>query len=518
MGTRQEHKIRHLILLAMIALVGAVPGCTRSISSQGDDLLSPERQTLMAAIATAKETYGPGYSLPTPRAPGAPILTPTPDSPHRLPTLRSQPEAYAVQAGDTLGQIASRYGVAVEQIAQANSLSDVNILAVGQALNIPPPTPGPPGPAFKIIPDSELIFSPASLDFDVEAFVQSQGGILASYWEDVEGEPLNGAQIVQKIAQDYSVNPRLLLALLEHQSKWLTDLKPEENKADYPAGLISLQNKGLFKQLSWAADQLNRGYYLWRVGGVGAWILQDGSVVPAAATINAGTAGLQNLFAQLLNRADWETAVTEGGLFNTYNTLFGYPFDRAIEPLMPAGLIQPTMQLPFEPGLLWSYTGGPHSAWGSGSAWAALDFGPPGEAAGCVPSEAWIAAVANGLILRAGNGAVIQDLDGDGKEQTGWVVLYMHVGSNERIQPGVFLKAGDRIGHPSCEGGVSTGTHVHLARKYNGEWIPADQSLPFQLDGWVSIGAGSEYNGYLQLGDQKVEAYAGNSPENLLQR
>jgi len=518
MGTRQDNPIKYLTLLAIAALIGASLGCNRSLSSLDDAQLDPDRQTLMAAIATAKVTFGPGYSLPTPRAPGAPILTPTPDAAHPLPTLRNQPESYAVQAGDTLGQIASRYGVGVDQIAQANSLVDVNVLAVGQSLTIPPPTPGPPGPGFKIIPDSELIFSPSSLDFDIEAFVQSQGGILANYWEEVDGQPMNGAQIVLKLSQDYSVNPRLLLALLEHQTKWLTNLKPEENEENYPVGLLNPQSKGLYRQLSWAADQLNRGYYLWRVNGIGAWILKDGSVVPVSATINAGTAGVQNFFAQLLNRTDWEAAVTEAGLFTTYNSLFGYPFDRAIEPLLPAGLSQPSMQLPFEPGMLWSFTGGPHGAWGSGSAWAALDFGPPGEASGCVPSDAWVVAVTSGTILRADHGAVIQDLDGDGKEQTGWVVLYMHIDSKDRVQPGVFLNAGERIGHPSCEGGVSTGTHVHLARRYNGEWIPADQDIPFRLDGWVSIGAGSEYDGYLQLGEQEVEAYAGNSPDNLLQR
>lgn len=518
MGTRLKNPRKILVLFAIAALIGGIAGCSRSLSSQEEEKLEPPRQTLLAALATAKATIGPGYTLPTPRPPGAPLLTPTPDPPRLLPTLRNQPESYAVQSGDTLGQISSHFGVGVDQIAQANSLSDVNVLSVGQSLSIPPPTPGPPGPAFKILPDSELVYSPSSLDFDIETFVQSQGGILASFWEEVDGHPLNGAQIVLRIAQDYSVNPRLLLALLQHQSKWLTNPKPEENEENYPLGLFNPQSKGLFRQLSWAADQLNRGYYLWRVNGIGAWILKDGSVVPVANTINAGTAGVQNFFAQLENRTDWDAAVTDAGLIATYDSLFGYPFDRAVEPLLPVGLTQPALQLPFEPGKLWSFTGGPHGAWGSGSAWAALDFGPPGEAAGCVPSDDWVVAVANGLILRADHGAVIQDLDGDGKEQTGWVVLYMHIGSNDRVQPGVYLPAGGRIGHPSCEGGISTGTHVHLARRYNGEWIPADQNIPFLLDGWVSIGAGSEYNGYLQRGEQMVEAYAGNSPDNLLQR
>ena len=85
----------------------------------------------------------------------------------------------------------------------------------------------------------------------------------------------------------------------------------------------------------------------------------------------------------------------------------------------------------------------------------------------------------------------------------------MHVDSQERVQSGVYLKAGERIGHPSCEGGVSNGTHLHLARRYNGEWISAARSLPFVMDGWVAQGAVNEYDGYLARTDAKIEAYAG---------
>ena len=127
-------------------------------------------------------------------------------------------------------------------------------------------------------------------------------------------------------------------------------------------------------------------------------------------------------------------------------------------------------------------------------------------------------AVADGLIVRSGDGAVIQDLDGDGYEQTGWVVLYMHVESRGRVRAGTFLRAGERVGHPSCEGGVSSGTHLHIARRYNGEWIPADQTLPFVLDGWVSRGTGLEYDGFLERSGHSIEAWEGRSANNRIQR
>jgi len=101
---------------------------------------------------------------------------------------------------------------------------------------------------------------------------------------------------------------------------------------------------------------------------------------------------------------------------------------------------------------------------------------------------------------------VLVDLDGDGDEQTGWVILYMHVEERDRIPVGTQVSAGDRIGHPSCEGGFSTATHVHLARRYNGEWIAADGQTPFIIGGWTPIGSKSEYGGSLEKDGVRKDA------------
>jgi len=454
--------------------------------------------------------------LPATRMPGALILTPTPDSPRALPTPRVNPGQHVVQAGETLGTIAQQYGVSISALMQANGLADANLLSVGQALTIPAPSPGEQGPDFKIIPNSELVYGPATAGFDVSAFIQEKGGYLANYSEEVDGEILNGAEIIMRVAQNYSVNPRLLLALLEHQGGWVTQNSPYS--IDYPLGLQDPWHQGLYLQLTWTADTLNRGYYLWRANAISTWVLADGSVLPIAPTINAGTAGVQNFFAKLDDMFTWQGDTTAFGLFQTYFFLFGNPFDRGVEPLVPDSLQQPAMQLPFENGVVWSFTGGPHGGWDNGSAWAALDFGPPGEAAGCTPNSEWVVAVADGWIVRTGDGAVMQDLDGDGYEQTGWVVFYMHIESNQRVQPDTYVYAGEHIGHPSCEGGFSNGTHVHIARKYNGEWIAADGTLPFQFDGWVSSGNGIEYDGFLTKGDQVVEAWDGRNDLNQIGR
>jgi LasA protease len=447
-----------------------------------------------------------------------PIMVPTPDSPRQLPPLRVETEVYTVQPRDSLHTIAQRYSVSVEAIVEANEITNPDYLEISQVLTIPPPQPEGTATGFKIIPDSELVYSPGAVDFRMAEFVHQQGGYLSGYKEEVDERQMSGVKIVQRVAEEFSVNPRLLLAILEYQSGWVTEDEPDEATLEYPLGLPAEWRKGLYHQLAWAADNLNRGYYLWRVNGLAIWILSEGTLLNIDPSINAGTSGVQHLFSQLYDGEEWEFAVSPEGLFATYNSFFGYPFHKSVEPIVPPGLVQPEMQLPFEIGDTWSFTGGPHGGWGSGSAWAAIDFAPPGEALGCVDNDAWIVAVADGVILRAENGAVVQDLDNDGLEQTGWTVLYMHVATRDRVRPGTFVISGGRIGHPSCEGGISSGTHTHLARRYNGEWIPADQGVPFVLDGWKTEGLGNEYDGILKKDGQIVEAWDGRSRINAIQR
>jgi LasA protease len=518
-----------LFLLTFVLLASAcAPEATASPYPTYDPFVSAQGQGLPVPIddGSPRPTRTPGptpslaplsVTLPPTRDPSQPLRTPTPDMPRMLPTPRQDADQYVVQAGDTLGSIAQSYGVSVQTLMDANSLSDSDMLSVGQSLLIPAPDPGTLGPSFKIIPDSELVYGPASALFDVDAFINDKAGYLAGYAQEVDGELLTAAQIVTLVAENYSVNPRLLLALLEYRSGWVS--RPDASVSDYPLGFVDGFHTGLYRQLTWAANELNRGFYLWRVNAISSWVLADGSVVPASPTINAGTAGVQNLFAQLDGLEAWQADVEAFGLFQTYYLLFlQSPFDLAIEPLRPVGLRQPRMDLPFAPGDTWSFTGGPHGGWDTGSAWAAVDFAPPSDELGCVPSDVWETAVADGLITRASNGAVIQDLDNDGYEQTGWVVLYMHVETRDRIQPGAYVSAGERIGHPSCEGGISNGTHLHLARRYNGEWISADGPLPFDLDGWISSGDGVEYDGFFKRGSQQIEAWDAVNELNQISR
>ena len=175
---------------------------------------------------------------------------------------------------------------------------------------------------------------------------------------------------------------------------------------------------------------------------------------------------------------------------------------------IPGSLQQPALRFPFRAGYIWAYTGGPHTGWGSGQPLAAVDFAPASNTSGCytVSNDLFATAMADGLVVRADVDGIIIDLDKDGDERTGWVLYYLHLATNKRASVGQEVKAGDPVGYPSCEGGSSTGTHVHVARKYNGEWILADSPLAFNFEGWVVRNGDDVYKGTLSRGPLTVTA------------
>jgi len=493
------------LILSLISLA-----CVRNAFSS--ELTDDEKIQRTASVLATQAAKNP------PRKPGEPAPSPTPDAPHSIPTLRSDPEKYFAKQNDTYGKIAAEHGVPLQDLIEENDIIDENMLLVGQEIDIPVAKPAGQAPAFKIIPDSELVYGPTTVEFSAATFMEGRQGYLTNYSEKINDVDLAGVEIINKVARDHSVNPRLLMVLLEYMGGWVTNPRPASEQITFPLGYEEPAFKGLYKQLNFAANNLNKGFYLYQTNALGQFILLDGSLITPNPKVNAGTAGVQYFFSKVLAKEAWEKAITDHGFIAQYQFLFEYPFDLTYEPLIPRNLHQPALQLPFENGVEWSFTGGPHAAWDYGEAWGALDFAPPGDMLGCNSSNDWVVAAADGQIVRADNGAVVQDLDGDGKEQTGWTLLYMHIESRDRVDRGTFVKAGEPIGHPSCEGGVSTGTHLHFARRYNGTWIAADGNIPFVIDGWVSSGRGTEYDGELTRENKAIEAWDGRKPENQIKR
>jgi murein DD-endopeptidase MepM/ murein hydrolase activator NlpD len=442
---------------------------------------------LNAAAANVTEEAAPKYARPH-HAPGELV-------------------DYSAQSGDTLPALAARFNTTVEEIRVANPIipADATTMPSGLPMKIPIYDLPLWAAANPILPDHAFVNSPTAIGFNSAAFIASHEGWLKDYREYAGDEWRDGASIVEYVSTNFSVNPRLLLALLEYQSGALSD--PVQPETLYVLGYRDRNHDSVYLQLVWAANILNNGYYGWRVGNLTQFEISDRRAFFPDPWENAATVSVQYFFSIVSAGQDFDAAIAPKGLSRVYTDLFGDPWlDDFV--LIPGSLRQPPLPLPFQRGQLWTYTGGPHTGWGTGLPFAGIDFAPPAQTSGCfaADSESYVIAMGDGMIVRSETGLVALDLDGDGNERTGWVIFYLHLASEGRAPLGLQVKQGDPVGWPSCEGGRTTGTHVHLARKYNGEWISADGPLAFNLDGWVARNGSEPYLGTLERGGLIVVA------------
>jgi LasA protease len=447
----------------------------------------PDQETATAAAST--QTQGP-------------TGTPIPSRPEYDP---GQLVDYIAQTGDTLPALAAHFNTTPDEIRAANPQIpvDATTMPPGMPMKIPVYYSLFWGTPFQILPDSQFINGPSAIGFDTEAFVANHPGWLKDYHAYAAGETLTGAQIVDLVATNYSVSPRVLLAILEYQTGALS--QPVPPSGNYPLGEINYNYSGLYMQLIWAANLLNNGYYGWRTGSLTELEHLDGSIERPDPWQTAATVAFQYYFSRNNSSENYAIAIGSGGLARAYQELFGNPW-AVDQPHIPVSLQQPGLTFPFPSGETWAFTGGPHSGWGTLLPWAAIDFAPPAVVGGCVPTTQPAVAMADGVVVRSQTGVVMLDLDGDGDERTGWVLLYLHIATVGRPSVGRTLRQGDLVGYPSCEGGTATGTHVHVARKYNGEWIPADSAMPFNLEGYVVHSGDKPYSGTLIRGNQTITA------------
>lgn len=514
-------KIAHLIFISLIisacgntAVWGVAPTPTIESSNSTTPLTDPLAGSSDPIIFPTSTT--PALIETQSAYTATPALLINEPTPTQL-SDDSAPYLYYAQSGDMLSAVANRFNVSEAEIISDADLTKTTLIDTGVLLVVPNRINEATTPNIQIMPDAEIVYSPTALDFDTEAYVKSQNGYLSTY-RDYLGTTgwIDGHAAIEKLAIENSINPRLLLALLEFESRWVRADPIDLLHTEFPMGFNDFRYKGLSVQMVWAINNMSIAYYGWRAGTITNLEFPDGTTLRLDPRLNAGTVAIQYLFSKLHSQSQWAQIIDpETGFPAMYAEMFGDPWARAklVEPLFPPALNQPELVLPFEVGAKWSFTGGPHNGWGqinpniygvSHSVYSAIDFAPAAAKSGCEITTSWVTASAPGLVVRSDNGVVMVDLDGDGYEQTGWNLLYLHLATKDRVPVGTFLETNDRIGHASCEGGVSTGTHLHFARKYNGEWVTADGPIPFILSGWRVVAGDKPYIGTLIRGDETI--------------
>lgn len=493
-------KIYRLIPITLVLFSLVLSGCHFPQSTDAPLPRSAQKKTEVASILNPV-----GLETPTP----TPTITPGLPIPEPIITVEPLPAGkvgYFTQQGDTLPALLKRFDVPIEEVHSDDLLPTEGLLPIGIHLiltdNLKETLPF----TSPIFPDSEVVFGPSVGDFDAAAYAREAGGFLSTYEEKVKDETMSGPEIVQWVAVATSTNPRLLLAILEYQSGWVLGSPAGAESDRFPIG-FGASDTGLYNELMITARFLAQGFYGWRDGSRVDLAFYGGGSGRLAPNLNAGSAALMHFFASIYPQTAWEARLFgEDSFLLAYQNMFGDPWSRAavVEPYLTPTTQQPPLTLPIPVGEGWSLTGGPHITWQTGTPRGALDFAPITGEPPCAVSARWAVAAAPGLVVRSEQSVVALDLDGDGDEGTGWVLIYQHMAEKERVSVNTFLDQDDPVGHPSCEGGQASGTHVHFARKFNGEWIGVEGPLPMILSGWRAYAGEGRYEGFLQKGDQIV--------------
>ena len=132
-----------VVLVGLAILVMPRDGVTQDARLAA--VRTPDSRPDLLARPTENAIDGSKASWPTPTAVASSVASATQSiRPTSTPTVVGGVREYVVQPGDTLGDIAERFGVESSAIVRANGLTDAERLLVGQRLIIPEVSEGAP--------------------------------------------------------------------------------------------------------------------------------------------------------------------------------------------------------------------------------------------------------------------------------------------------------------------------------------------------------------------------------------
>lgn len=301
------------------------------------------------------------------------------------------------------------------------------------------------------------------------------------------------AEAISHWAGYSTISPRVLLALIEQQSALLSTPSKDAAVLATPFGKLSSRH-GFEAQLRDVADRLATRLYA-DAASEGRKEFGDdrefdflfapvaektATAVVADDTQIAFTATYHALFGEhyLAPGRGWKAAPDGADLEDGKSG--------AMAKQAPNGMLQ----FPFPLGQTW-HIGGAHTNSGSGSyPLSSLDLSQ-GGGWGSNQYGVWVAASAAGQFKRHSS-CFAEIVHADG-----WSTTYYHL-MNIQYATGASVARNTRFANPAntpsqalCNGGGSTGPHLHWSLKRNGAWYHLDGSY---LSGWRITAIGNSYD------------------------
>ncbi|MFQ5921540.1 MAG: dockerin type I domain-containing protein [Anaerolineales bacterium] len=332
-----------------------------------------------------------------------------------------------------------------------------------------------------LVSDGQFVWGPNVGEFDIGSFLAGMGSPLAAYAPDIE-----------LWASYSSVNPKLLIAILELQHGWVYGishtLSEDEIRSTIEDTSMELATTFYEHLFTWGA---RRPAFTPFPSFGPSVMLQDGSAAELDPSQSSGTVALVAAMAADIAPAGYESKFA--GVTRDFRTIFGAmfpesdPLDTSNEIATQAVPPDSLFQLPFPLGAEWVGSG-PHS-WNGGSwppPFSSIDFFTGGGSCSAPPNQYAVAA-AYGAVNRPDGYTCWLEIDHGG----GWVTSYYHL---QNLYSGAPIGRNSKVGTIGCEtcaGGFATGPHLHFSLKYNGAYASLEGA---KFSGWIVHEGSVPYN------------------------
>lgn len=266
------------------------------------------------------------------------------------------------------------------------------------------------------------------------------------------------SEAISHVAGRTGISPKLLLAMMEQRSR-IISIPNDTRSMQRPFGNLS-KKIGFREQLEDVATNMAAAIYS-QIQKI------DSSKRPSISLLVVTTDGLNGAF------TDYERMELAQIYFGFFGSLQSNESrsSRITLSSVPNG----SMRLPYENGKAWNFSGAHMD--GLSLLFSSIDFAPRGSVWGGDTSANRVTASAGGIFIR--HSSCSAEILHDG----GWSTTYYHM-DNLRFQTNSIVRQGDIIGTAAnslaqalCEGGSSSGPHVHWSIKRDGIYQDVDQSF-----------------------------------------
>jgi LasA protease len=311
-----------------------------------------------------------------------------------------------------------------------------------------------------------FLYGQDASNFDLEYYLSNNAPILLEHQE-----------IISHWSGYYSINPKVVIALMELSSTLISD--PDQTKLSTP--FEALSNKtGFSEQLQDVLFTLSTHFYQYEQSQL--LLKQDNAnrrLADQTSAMYSATAALNSLEDKLkpsLKSRSLSTNTLSNKLAKHFSQLFGQDMSALSDQTQQSQAMQVSassppmnmMQLPWRIGYSWK-SNGAHSHTGSGYPYSSIDVS--------YDWPDWGQATYSVTAAHNGTVNVLSRCQVRVTHSNGWATNYYHM-DNIEVSNGQYVDANTKLGIYAnnrntalCEGGSSTGPHLHFSLLNNGRYV-----------------------------------------------